>query len=377
MPESQSSPTPFAFVIMPFSDAFEEVYAKLLRPALSAAGYEPSRADTDPGSRNIMKDVISGLTRADLVVTDLSGLNPNVLYELGLAHGMRKPVLLLIQDLEELFFDLRAYRVIQYGLQFTEAETFRLKLEDTARKILQGAIAVDNPVTDFEPKTAGLTTSIPGAPAEREGPNEEAGFLDLLEESERSMLQIGKHMENLTAVSMEYTGKAKTRIAEVQEAGKSDLGRRTNRFRTIAAAMATDLTGYMEGIDKVRPELRSSFANLEQSSLQLYASMSIGSREDLAAALKLQNQFEGFKIVLHKNTTLIRTARDSVTGGLRGISRDLNQAASRAGETLNGLVEDLTTAESKMARISGLLDKRIADAKRISEQTLADGESQR
>lgn len=97
-----------AFVLMPFSVEFQPVFEELIRPALKEAGFEVSRADSVLDQQNILNDIVGGIHSADLVVADLTGLNPNVLYELGLCHGLNIPAVLLTQDIDEVPFDLRA-----------------------------------------------------------------------------------------------------------------------------------------------------------------------------------------------------------------------------------------------------------------------------
>lgn len=60
---------------------------------------------------------ISGsvFTHAEVLLADLTGKNPNVFYELGLAHAARKPVVLITETLADVPFDLRAIRVIEYS----------------------------------------------------------------------------------------------------------------------------------------------------------------------------------------------------------------------------------------------------------------------
>jgi len=48
-----------------------------------------------------------------VLLADLTGKNPNVFYELGLAHALAKPVILIAETLDDIPFDLRALRVIQ------------------------------------------------------------------------------------------------------------------------------------------------------------------------------------------------------------------------------------------------------------------------
>lgn len=101
-----------AFVLMPFVPDFDDVFEHIIRTPLEAVGFSVSRADEVRGSRSIMHDVVQGIVDAELIIADLTGANPNVYYELGIAHALRKKVVLLAQDLEEVPFDLRAYRVI-------------------------------------------------------------------------------------------------------------------------------------------------------------------------------------------------------------------------------------------------------------------------
>ena len=106
------SAQPTAFVIMPFGEGFDEVYGLFVAETLRKAGNDVVQPDDVRTQQNILKDIITGLASADLIVAHLSDNNPNVYYELGVAHGLRQTTVLLTQNLDELPFDLRSYRVI-------------------------------------------------------------------------------------------------------------------------------------------------------------------------------------------------------------------------------------------------------------------------
>ena len=72
----------------PFDVDFDELYDALIAPALREAGCEPFRADEEPGAGDIRTDMFFELVTADLVVADISILNANVFYELGVRHGV-------------------------------------------------------------------------------------------------------------------------------------------------------------------------------------------------------------------------------------------------------------------------------------------------
>ena len=140
-----------AFVIMPFSEELQEVYSELIKLGLEDAGFLTERADNIDSLQNILRDIVSGIVQADLIVADVTGLNANVLYELGIAHGLRKPTIMLTQNLDELPFDLRSYRVIPYSVKFSEAGALRERIREVALKQIdsQTAILGSGPVDDF------------------------------------------------------------------------------------------------------------------------------------------------------------------------------------------------------------------------------------
>lgn len=73
------------FVIMPFSDDFFESYEMLKEHFQD--DFEFSHAGDEDNQQNILADIISPIYAADVILADLTGLNPNVMYELGLAHS--------------------------------------------------------------------------------------------------------------------------------------------------------------------------------------------------------------------------------------------------------------------------------------------------
>ncbi|MBN2287094.1 MAG: response regulator [Tissierellales bacterium] len=109
------------FVIMPFSktkscraEEWTDIYCNLIKPAVEGAGfnYECRRSDGLVG--NIIEDILDHLNRADLVIADLTDRNPNVFYELGVRHALRRGTILITQKIEHIPFDLRPYAIQEY-----------------------------------------------------------------------------------------------------------------------------------------------------------------------------------------------------------------------------------------------------------------------
>src|SRR4051812_44657212 len=112
-----------AFVIMPFDPEFDAVYTDLIVPPLREAGFEVQRADDVDARQNVMVDVVRGIAEADVVIADLTTGNANVFYELGLAHALGVPTVLIAQESsrEDIPFDLRQYRTEFYDTHFQRA----------------------------------------------------------------------------------------------------------------------------------------------------------------------------------------------------------------------------------------------------------------
>jgi hypothetical protein len=105
------------FVISPFGGWFDGYHGDVFKPAISAAGLHPCRADDLYRPSSIIHDIWDYVQKAEILLADLTGKNPNVLYELGLAHALGKPVVMVTQSLEDVPFDLRNLRVIAYDLR--------------------------------------------------------------------------------------------------------------------------------------------------------------------------------------------------------------------------------------------------------------------
>lgn len=103
------------FVMMPFGAPIGQYYETIYKPAIEKAGLTPVRADTEIfGAGKIMDQVWSGMNDATVLVAELTSKNPNVFYELGIAHALQKPVVLVSSNEGDVPFDLKHIRVIYY-----------------------------------------------------------------------------------------------------------------------------------------------------------------------------------------------------------------------------------------------------------------------
>lgn len=100
-------------VMMPFDRAFDHVYTGI-RAAASTANMICKRVDDIWENDHIIQDVIDLIVQAKVVVCDLTGRNPNVFYEMGIAHALGKDVIMLTQNPSDVPFDVTHIRYIKY-----------------------------------------------------------------------------------------------------------------------------------------------------------------------------------------------------------------------------------------------------------------------
>jgi SAM-dependent methyltransferase len=137
------------FVIMPFRIELKEVYDYGIKPAIDNCEYECVRADETIGAINITKIIIKNLFYSDIIIADLTGHNPNVFYELGIAHSIGNKTIMITQDINSIPFDIKSYRIISYDQTIEGAQRLKKNLEKEIRNIDTWGKSPSNPVQDF------------------------------------------------------------------------------------------------------------------------------------------------------------------------------------------------------------------------------------
>jgi hypothetical protein len=112
--ESSMDPK-LVFVLMPFQRKFEDVWELGIKPSIKKLGLNCKRADDFWNAKEIMDIIRQNIRCARLIVADMTNNNPNVFYELGYAHALGKPVILITQERQKVPFDLRGIFNIEYS----------------------------------------------------------------------------------------------------------------------------------------------------------------------------------------------------------------------------------------------------------------------
>lgn len=112
IPDSLPEPDLVA-VMMPFRQEFDPVFKAISR-ACTKNGIRCLRADDIWEESAIIQDIFNLVFRAQVVVVDFTGKNPNVMYETGIAHTLGKHVVPISQSLDDVPFDITHHRVLKY-----------------------------------------------------------------------------------------------------------------------------------------------------------------------------------------------------------------------------------------------------------------------
>lgn len=118
-------PKPFVFVLMPLNPSFDDIYKFGIKGAADDVGAYAERVDEQIFMEGILDRIFNQISKADIVVADMTGRNPNVFYEVGYAHALGKIVILLTQNSEDIPFDLKHRQHTVYG---GKIETLRNEL---------------------------------------------------------------------------------------------------------------------------------------------------------------------------------------------------------------------------------------------------------
>jgi hypothetical protein len=104
----------FAFVLMPFSKKFDDIYRFGIKKPAQELGIRAERVDEQIFSEGILDRIYRQIEAADVIVADMTGQNANVFYEVGYVHAKGKICLLVTQNADDIPFDLKHRRHIVY-----------------------------------------------------------------------------------------------------------------------------------------------------------------------------------------------------------------------------------------------------------------------
>ncbi|ENJ8203597.1 hypothetical protein V4V60_003922 [Vibrio mimicus] len=114
VPENVVIDSKSVFVLTPYHEKFSETYS-VIKETCQSVGLVAKRGDEEHISGDILAHTLKLMTKARLVIANIDGRNPNVFYELGIAHALNKDVIIISSSLDDIPVDVKSNRIVLYG----------------------------------------------------------------------------------------------------------------------------------------------------------------------------------------------------------------------------------------------------------------------
>lgn len=128
---------PKAFVVMQFSSPYNEVYSEVIKAVCEDQEIDVTRIDEEAGPGMIIQDIVRSIREAKVVIADITPVNANVFYEVGYAHALNKPTILLAEKGTKLPFDISSFRTLFYENSIAGKRLFEEGLLRHLKAVLQ------------------------------------------------------------------------------------------------------------------------------------------------------------------------------------------------------------------------------------------------
>jgi hypothetical protein len=133
-------PSPDVFVLMPFTAKMRPIYDDHIKKVCTDLDLTVARADDFFSTQSVIDEIWSAINKSSILIADCTGRNPNVFYEIGIAHTVGRKVILLSQQKDDMPFDLAHIRRISYS--FTPRGM--TEMEDALRKTLKTELGLED-----------------------------------------------------------------------------------------------------------------------------------------------------------------------------------------------------------------------------------------
>ncbi len=338
---------------MPFSDDFFESYEML--KTHFADSFVFSHAGDEDNQQNILADIIPPIYNADIVIADLTGLNPNVMYELGIAHSFNKKTIVITRDeIGKLPFDLKQYRAKDYSTHFKKFNELIQYLEKNLNGALDGSVIYSNPVADFLDKNKLDLQALFSKESININIEEgEKGFIDFLADIEEDTDKMTENINGMNS-EMKTMSSGMNKCTEEIERVKKTGGNGTASFVQKQSRKAA---GYIETFSKQlndRTETNVSlWGKIEKNILGLLENQYAAKDENKDSLVEYFKSLHGMQAAIRTSNESIKTMKQTSLNNL-GIQRNLNQSIRFLDEDL---ATYLTMTEQMDASIDRIIDK--------------------
>jgi nucleoside 2-deoxyribosyltransferase len=344
--------SPKCFVISPIGSelapvgtperlAFEqsvEIWEKVILAACELHGLSPLRADMISRSGDIPEQVYRLLLDADLVIADITGANPNVMYELGFRHAVGKPAI-QIGEYSRIPFDIANVRTVQFSRTPSGLVDARKRLSAAIETFLRGE---SDAVTASR---IALTAQLPPLPAAAthlaQEPEESAGLLDQLAEMESALPTLAQIIQRAVEVQTELQQIATSAVQQMAESdakgggfgGRLAITRKVaTQLENAATQMEEAADNYEQAMSRVGPGMDHIISQLRADPVQ---------REQAAGFVAaIKGAAAPVEVAIVNSTHFAEVIR-----GLGRFAKPLGGPGRRIGDAVERIVKQMTSVQ--------------------------------
>lgn len=353
---------PTVFVIMPFTDEFFESY-EMLKEHFSDQ-FEFIHAGDEDNQQNILADIIMPIYNADVILADLSGLNPNVMYELGIAHSLNKKTIVITRDdLGTLPFDLKQYRAKDYSTHFKKFNELVSYLKKNLTGAVDGSVVFSNPVSDFLDKNQLQPENL----FKQDGcsiviPDGEKGFIDFLadieDSTEKMTLEINTMNEEMEIMRRGIES-ATSEIERVQKNSGSSTAsfvrKQTKKVAEVISVFSSQLRAHNE-------EIQTKWNEVERNTLGLLENDFSTKPENKESLTNYIISLCNMKETIIQSNQSVESMKEASLNNI-GLERSLNQSIRFLDQDLktylcvtNQMISDIERILGKSRLIIGIIE---------------------
>ena len=268
-------------------------------------------------------------------------------YELGLAHAFQKPVILLTQSIDDVPFDLKGYRLIEYNTHFLRIEEAKERLTTLAQGLLTGNTIFGSPVTDFyQSGNEPIQTSIPAVLNETESADDR-GFIDHLIDLNEAYTHISEIVVPVASDLEDMTKSMEVATKDLEEIASSPSDSSPAAIRNVCRRFAQRISLFNDHLHQANSEYAAAISQVSENSIEFIVAYSI--QHDTS---DIEEQLSS----LRTSRESMISARDSLLGfantmdQLPRIERHLNHEVTRGSHEVRTMADNIDVTIASLSR---------------------------
>ncbi len=289
------------------------------------------------------------------------------MYELGLAHGMRKPVVLLTQSIESAPFDLRAYRMTSYSPDFKSVTKLIEVIKEIGRGHKNGEVSFGSPVTDFAPieTMAGETVVVESREDDIKSESQVVegdlgpGILDFQQQFIDVSEDLTQRLESIGESTQDFARNLDARVVALNDLDPNDPNLIKRRVAT-AASISKMISELAKKLQLESDPIRTSWEQIEEATDGFILESTIVTEEDKQAAHTLIDVISAFVSEVQTSIDALDGAKAEITP-LASISRDLRGSVPQLTRAMDAIRNGLILGKSFGVRVISVLEDRLGE----------------